>query len=252
MTPPPDPAPSRPDRRAKDGRLLIWRHPGVVRLTHWINVAAIAVLLTSGANILAAHPHLYWGLKSTFADPWLSFPAIPEWVMLPPWRDLAQGRRWHFFFAWVFVVNGLIYLTYSVISGRLRQTLEPTRRELAGFGGSVIEHARLHFPRGEAARRYNVIQKLTYLIVLLILLPLMVVTGLAMSPGMNAGFPGMLELLGGRQSARTLHFLAAAGIVGFTVVHVVLVILAGFVANMRGMITGWFPIENEVTPHDPS
>lgn len=246
--------PSRPDRRARDGRRLIWRHPLPVRLTHWINAAVIVVLMMTGANILAAHPHLYWGLKSTFADPWLSFPLIPDWLMMPRGRDLATARGLHFLFAWVFVFNGLIYLAYIVLSGRLRRVLEPSRSELAGLGHSVVEHARLRFPRGEAARRYNVLQKLTYLAVLFGALPLMLATGLAMSPGFNAILPELLDLLGGRQSARTLHFLSASAIAGFIVVHVGLVILTGFGDQMRGMLTGWLPIDDdpEETPHDPA
>ena len=129
--------------------------------------------------------------------------------------------------------------------GRIRRVLEPSRAELAGFGRSVVEHARLRFPEGQAARRYNVIQKLSYLAVLLGLLPLMLVTGLAMSPAMNAAMPGLLDLLGGRQSARTLHFLSASGLMLFTVVHVLLVMLSGPVNNLRSMVTGWYEIRDE-------
>ena len=129
--------------------------------------------------------------------------------------------------------------------------LEPSRAELAGFGRSVVEHARLRFPEGEAARRYNIIQKLTYLIVLLGLLPLMLVTGLAMSPGMNAAWPWLLDILGGRQSARTLHFLSASGIVVFAFVHVALVILSGLANNMRSMLTGWYAISPEPPEAEP-
>lgn len=238
------PMTSRADRPLGPGRTAVYRHPRVVRVTHWVNVVCLLVLLMSGLQILRAHPHLYWGLGSTFDDPWFSFPEIPAWATLPNWRDLALGRRWHFFFAWLFVFNGLIYLAWIVIGGRLRRVLEPSRTELAGFGHSVVEHARLRFPEGEAARRYNVIQKLTYLAVLFGLLPLMLVTGLAMSPAMNAAWPGLLELLGGRQSARTLHFLCASGLVLFTLVHVALVILSGPFNNLRAMVTGWYVIRD--------
>lgn len=243
MTPP-------ADRDIGQGRTATWRHPWPVRVTHWVNVLCVLVLAMSGLQILRAHPHLYWGLKSTFADPWLSFPRIPGWATLPSWQDLALGRRWHFFFAWLFVANGLAYLAYAVLSGRLARRLEPSRADLAGFGRSVVEHARLRFPEGEAARRYNVIQKLSYLVVLLGLLPLMLVTGLAMSPAMNAALPGLLDLLGGRQSARTLHFLAASGIGLFTAVHVALVFLSGPVNNLRAMVTGWYVIQDETKEAD--
>ena len=238
---------ARPDRHAdrplSGGRIDTWRHPLTVRLTHWLNVLAMTILVMSGINILMAHPHLYWGIKSTFADPWMSFPPAPDWLMVPMRRDLGAARGWHFLFAWIFVINGLIYLAFVTISGRMKRVIEPTRAELADIRHSVVEHARLRFPKGEEARRYNVLQKLTYLLVLLVLLPMMLATGLAMSPMMNAALPELLWVLGGRQSARTLHFLAGGGLVIFVVIHVILVIVAGFTNNMRSMITGWFVIE---------
>ena len=241
-----DPAP-RPARRADrplgGGFVDVWRHPLMVRLTHWINVAAVVVLLMSGLNILMAHPHLYWGLKSTFADPWISFGRAPGWLMIPNIRDLATARHWHFLFAWIFVLNGLAYLAYGLISGRFGKRLWPSRADLGGFGASVVEHARFHFPKDDRARAYNVIQKLAYLAMILIVLPMMLVTGLSMSPGFNAVGGVLLDLLGGRQSARTLHFISASLIVGFIVIHVGLVFWTGFLNNMRAMITGWFVIE---------
>lgn len=246
---------SRPDRSLPDGRLAIWRHPLPVRLTHWVNVFCVVMLVMTGLNILKAHPHLYWGLKSTFDSPWLSFGEIPNWLTFPQVRDLATARNWHFFLAWVFVINGVIYLAYALISGRFRRLMEPSVAELRHIPDSVVEHARLRFPEGEAARTYNVIQKLTYLVVLLLLLPLMLATGLSMSPGMNAVLPELLQLFGGRQSARTLHFLAASGIVVFSLVHVLLVFLSGPVNNLRAMTTGWFVIRRdpptEETPDAP-
>ncbi len=238
----------RDDRERADGLTDTWRHPLPVRLTHWVNAFCVLILVMSGLQILNAHPHLYWGLKSTFDDPWISTGRIAGWLTLPGYQDLATGRRWHFFFAWLFVINGLIYLAWITVSGRLKRMLAPSREELVGIGHSVIEHARLHFPEGEAARRYNVIQKLTYLFVLLVLLPLMLVTGLGMSPGMNAAWPWLLDILGGRQSARTLHFLSASGIVIFALVHVLLVILSGFANNMRSMLTGWYAIRTGAKP----
>lgn len=231
------------DRPLDHGRVLTWRHPALVRLTHWINVAAVVVLLMSGANILMAHPALYWGVRSTFADPWLSIPRLADWLLLPQGRDLAGARRYHFFFAWVFVINGLVYLAYGFLSGRFGRRLWPTGADLRGFWRSVGEHARLRFPKDEEARAYNVIQKLTYLAMVLVVLPLMLVTGLSMSPGFNAVGGLLLDLMGGRQSARTLHFISAGLIVAFIVVHVGLVIWTGLFNNMRAMITGWFVIE---------
>ena len=240
----PDAASSRhADRPLTGGRVDTWRHPVVVRITHWINVAAVVVLIMSGLNILLAHPHLYWGVRSTFADPWVSLPRFPDWMLIPQGRDLATARHWHFLFAWLFVANGLAYLAYGFISGRLGRKLWPTRVDLGGFWASVKEHARFHFPKDDEARTYNVIQKLTYLGMVLVVLPMMLVTGLSMSPGFNSIGGLLLDIMGGRQSARTLHFISATLIVGFIVIHVGLVIWTGLFNNMRAMVTGWFVIE---------
>jgi thiosulfate reductase cytochrome b subunit len=231
-----------PDRPRADGRVDTWRHPGWVRLTHWINAAAVIVLLMSGLNILMAHPALYWGVRSTFADPWLQIPTPPDWLMLPPVRDLARARNWHFLFAWIFVFNGLLYVALGLVLRRFGRRLWPTGADLKGFGASVAEHARLHFPTDERARFYNVIQKLTYLVMVLVMLPMMLITGLSMSPGFNAIGGVLLEVMGGRQSARTLHFLSAGLVVGFIVIHVGLVLWTGPANNLRSMLTGWYAI----------
>ena len=239
----------RPDKPLLGGRSLTYRHPPLVRLSHWLNVIAVVVLLMSGLNILLAHPHLYWGIRSTFADPWVSIPTIPNWLLLPQGRNLAEARQWHFLFAWLFVLNGLAYLIYGFATGRFGRRLWPTLSDLKGFWPSVLEHARFHFPKDDHARTYNVIQKLTYVTMILIVLPMMLITGLSMSPGFNAIGGVLLDIMGGRQSARTLHFIAAALIVGFIVIHVGLVIWTGLFNNMRAMITGWFVIEPN-RPHD--
>ena len=256
------------------------RHSLLVRLTHWINVAALFVLLGSGLQIFNAHPALYWGDVSTFARPWVAMvaadrggeavgltrvgPAVfettgvlgfsdgqvrgfPAWTTLPSYRSLADGRRWHFFFAWVFVLNGLAYLAAGFASGHVRRDLLPDRDQigLRRLLREIADHARLRFAKGEAARRYNVLQKLSYLVAIFLLLPLMVLTGLSMSPGMNAGFPWTPDLFGGRQSARTIHFLSAGLIVLFVVVHVLMVLLSDPWNSLRSMITGRFVISRE-------
>ena len=256
---------------------LVRRHGLTTRLTHWINAAALLVLLLSGLQIFNAHPALYWGEVSTFARPWVSMFAaerggeavgitklgstyvettgllgfsgdevrgFPAWATLPGYRSLADGRRWHFAFAWLFVLNGLVYLGAGLIGGHFRRDLLPRRGELAPrrLLGEIADHARLRFP---ARRRYNVLQKLAYLAVIFGLLPMMVLTGLSMSPGMNAGFPWLPELFGGRQSARTLHFLTAGLIVLFVVVHLIMVVLSGPLNGLRSMITGRFAIGEE-------
>nr|WP_314543135.1 cytochrome b/b6 domain-containing protein [uncultured Massilia sp.] len=178
--------------------------------------------------------------------------AFPSWLTLPSFQDLAEGRRWHFFFAWCFVVNGAAYLAYGLLSGHLRRDLVPTRRQLAPghLWHEIVAHARLRFPKGEEARRYNVLQKLSYLGVAVVLLPLMVLTGLTMSPGMNAVAPFLLDVFGGRQSARAIHFITASLVVLFVLVHLAMVLLSGVWNNLRSMITGRYAIEESEPHHD--
>ncbi|ANL50176.1 UNVERIFIED_ORG: thiosulfate reductase cytochrome b subunit [Rhizobium esperanzae] len=271
------------DAGAKTGRMLIYRHSLVVRLSHWVNVLCLTVLLFSGLQIFNAHPALYWGQYGADNDPsFIAMEAVedgarvkglthigsftfnttgflglstaegeatargfPSWLTLPSYQDLSSGRRWHFFFAWLFVVNGLAYLAYGLISRHFRRDLAPARSELAltHLGQEVVNHARLRFPKGPEARHYNTLQKLTYLVVIFLLLPLMIATGLTMSPGFNAVAPWLLDVFGGRQSARTLHFLTAFSLVAFVIVHIVMVVLSGVFNNLRSMITGYYAIE---------
>jgi len=262
----------------------IYRHRLPVRLMHWINVVCLTVLLMSGLNIFNAHPALYWGRESTFAEPWISFGArntpagalgytriaghefdttgvlglstspdsgaamaraFPWWATIPGTQWLAMARHWHFFFAWIFVINGVLYLLYTIFSRHLKRDLVPTRDELRNIGRSIVDHLKFRHATGAAATRYNVLQSLTYLIVIFGLLPLVVIAGLAMSPRIDAVFTGWVDLLGGRQSARTLHFLAAFGLLLFVVVHVAEVFIAGVWNEMRSMITGWYAVPEE-------
>lgn len=260
---------------------IIYRHSRAVRLTHWINALVLLVLLMSGLQIFNAHPALYLGQASDFDKPILAMDDVrtedgvkgvttlfgkkfdttgifglggdaangyqrrgfPWWATLPGHRNLSMGRRWHFFFAWLFLLNGLAYLLWSLGSGHLRRDLAPSGKEIKHVGASIWEHLRFKFPQGEAAKRYNVLQKLAYLGVALILLPLMLLTGLAMSPGMDAAFPLLIDMFGGRQSARTIHFISASLIVFFVLVHLVMVLISGFWNNLRSMITGRYVIE---------
>lgn len=274
---------SASDHRKVERRRWMFRHPLVIRVTHWINAVCLLVLLMSGLQIFNAHPALYWGDRSIFDAPALSITAesgaggtrrgvlqigalrldttgvlglskvagveneraFPAWATLPAGQDLATGRRWHYLFACAFVLNGLLYLLYGIGSGQLRRRLIPERDQIRDIGGSVREHVRLRFPEGEDARRYNVLQKLTYLVVVLLLLPVMILAGLAMSPAMDAAWPWLTTLFGGRQSARSVHFIAANLLVLFVIVHVLLVLVSGFWNNMRGMVTGWFSLGTE-------
>ena len=269
-----------PDVSEVERRRWVFRHPAIIRVTHWVNAVCLAVLLMSGLQIFNAHPALYWGKVSTFDRPLLAVEAteddphrgmttvlghrfdttdvlglftssegetsergFPAWITLPAEQNLATGRRWHFLFAWIFVLNGLLYLLYGIVSGQLRFRLVPGRAQIRNLGAAIREHLLLRFPEGEEAKRYNVLQKLTYLVVVLVLLPLQVLAGLAMSPGMNTAAPLLLDLFGGRQSARTVHFVVANLLVLFVIVHVAMVLLSGFWNNMRGMVTGWFVIQ---------
>ena len=153
-----------------------------------------------------------------------------------------MGRHWHFFFAWLFVINGVAYLLYGLFSGHLRRDMLPTRAELANVGRSIRDHLLFRHPSGEAAKRYNVLQNLAYLVVVFGLLPLVIVAGLAMSPRLAAVWPGWVDLLGGRQSARTLHFLAASGLLLFVCVHVFEVLISGVWNQLRSMVTGWYTV----------
>ena len=270
--------------KIRAAKVMIRRHTLVTRLTHWLNVLVISLLLMSGLQIFNAHPALYWGEKSTFADPWLSMTrqdvadvprglttvgdlkfdttglfgwsgkpgmgearGFPAWATVPSYRSLTDGRRWHFFMAWLFVINGLVYWLWGLLGGHVRRDLLPKRDQLKPrhILHEIAAHAQLKFPKGDEARTYNVIQKITYLMVIAVILPLMVVTGLCMSPGFNATVPWLTDLFGGRQSARTIHFIAAGLIVAFIVVHVLLVLLSGVWNNLRSMITGQYAIEVE-------
>jgi thiosulfate reductase cytochrome b subunit len=262
---------------------FIRRHSAVTRITHWVNVLCLSLLLMSGLQIFNAHPSLYWGQYGADADPsWLSIEAVedgdatrgvlrignlsiattgvlgvsgtgddatqrgfPAWITVPSYQDLATGRRWHFFFAWLFVINGFVYVLYGFALGHFRRDLAPSAEEISPrhLKQEIADHARLRFPKGEKARHYNALQKLTYLIVIFIMLPLMLATGLTMSPGIDAGYPFLLDVFGGRQSARSIHFICAWSIVLFVIVHVLMVILSGLWNNVRSMITGRYAIE---------
>jgi thiosulfate reductase cytochrome b subunit len=156
-----------------------------------------------------------------------------------------MGRHWHFFFAWLFVLNGICYVAYAIFSGHLTRDLLPTRDELRHIGRSIKDHLLFRHESGEGAKRYNVLQNLAYLAVIFGLLPLVIIAGMAMSPRLDAVFPGWIELLGGRQSARTLHFLAAFGLLLFVLVHLFEVLISGAWNQIRSMLTGWYVLPTD-------
>lgn len=237
-----------PPQRSRPKWEVIYRHTLIVRLTHWINAASVFVLVGSGLDILNAHPALYWGLQGNdYADPLARLPTWPAWITIPSYRDLASARHWHFFFAWILVASGLVYLLWALVSRHGWRDLRPTLADLRGVPRSILDHMRLRHPHGEAAKRYNVLQKFAYLGVVALIAG-MAATGLTMSPGVDAAAPWLLDLFGGRQSARTLHFVFASLIVLFVVVHLVEVVLAGPLNEVRSMITGRYRVPPEPGP----
>jgi thiosulfate reductase cytochrome b subunit len=266
----------------KPASYLYLRHSLAVRVMHWINVLSLAVLLMSGLMIFNAHPSLDWGKSSYTSRPsffeittretsdgrvvgvtrvfgrefdttgvlgvssgpdgQLSAMAFPSWITIPSRYSLADARAWHFFFAWLFVLNGLAYVAHALASRHLARDLLPTASDWRGIGRSIRDHLVFRHPRGEAAKHYNVLQKIAYLIVIFVLLPLIILAGWAMSPWLNSVFSGWVDLFGGRQSARSVHFITAWLLVGFVLIHVFEVVVSGLWNHLRSMITGRFRI----------
>ena len=269
-----------PKTSANDER-IVFRHRLSTRLWHWTNAVVFLVMLMSGLMIFNAHPRLYWGQYGANPDPaWLEIGtdgergflrvgdltigttgvlgfwsdqngqharAFPSWATIPSTYNLALSRHWHLTFAWLFAGGILLYLGWSLLNGHLRRDLAPRPAELkpGHLLADIKAHATLSLPRGEAARNYNTLQKLAYLGVLGVLLPMMVLAGLAMSPAMGAAWPWLLDLFGGRQSARSIHFIAAFLLVVFVLVHLAMVVLAGPFNEIRSMITGRYRLPRE-------
>lgn len=227
---------------------LVLRHRWPVRLWHWLNAALLYVLLTSGLGIFNAHPQLYWGqYGANFDRPWLTLERFGGWITLPGHYNLAMSRHWHLTAAPVFAFALLFYMIWGLFGRHVARDLAFRRGELAPrhIWQDIRNHARLRFPAGAAALRYNVLQKASYIGVIFLLLPLVILTGLTMSPGMNAVWPWLIDLFGGRQSARSIHFIAAFALLAFFLVHMLMVLLAGPVNEVRSMITGRYRVPEE-------
>ena len=257
----------------------IYRHRLPVRISHWLHVPCLFILIMSGLQIFNAHPALYWGDRSDRDQAWLSIRsmktesgdirgittilghtfdttgvlgysdgsgrAFPAWATIPSYKYLGMGRQWHLFFAWLLVINGLFFTIYALLSRHITRDLTPTGKDLRGIGKAVKDHVALRHPTGDEAKRYNVLQKLAYLAILFVVAPLIILTGLTMSPTLDTAFPWLLTIFGGRQGARTIHFIACFSFVGFVVIHVVQVMLTGFFNNLRSMVTGWSVVKQE-------
>ncbi|ARS28161.1 cytochrome b/b6 domain-containing protein [Sphingomonas sp. KC8] len=279
------PADAAPDANRPDTRRLVFRHRLSTRIWHWLNAITVFVMLMSGLMIFNAHPRLYWGHYGANADPaWLEIGAtdtqgllrigavtipttgvlgrwtdhqgvvqtraFPGWATIPTDYSLAAARRWHLAFAWVLALAGLGYWLWSLVNRHIQRDLVPRRAELAPrhIWRDIKAHARLRSPTGDAATRYNILQKISYLAILFGLLPLMVLSGLAMSPAIDAAWPWIVDLFGGRQSARSVHFICAALILAFIGVHLIMVLLAGPFNEVRSMITGHYRLPPERKP----
>jgi thiosulfate reductase cytochrome b subunit len=262
---------------------IIVRHPWPVRLWHWITALAVTLSLVTGLLIFNIHPSLYWGedghagmpsiLSLSVSDPDPKKPRFElrvgsrrwdvtgfmgvidnegsdQYVLIaaPP-ADFQFGgtRVWHFMSAWILVTAWLVYGLYVLLSGRLARVLWPTRedRTLRNFAYELRQHLLLKRARGDAAKRYNLLQKISYLMVVLVLIPALILSGLTMSNSVTAVFPDLFSLFGGRQSARSIHFITAALLLGFVVVHLLQVLVAGFFNSTRSMLTGRYAVERE-------
>lgn len=258
------------------GRVLIYRQSAWTRLTHWLWAISLFFLLLSGLQIFNAHPALYFGKQSGFGfdnsvlvigaentangpagfatvfgekfdttgvlglssrDGRVEARAFPAWATVPSYHDLATGRVVHFFFAWLLAGTLLVWFAASLVNGHLWRDIVPKRSDAGNFGRDLWDHLRLRFHH---AREYNTLQKLSYAGVMFVLLPLMIVTGLAMSPGINAAIPGMTDIFGGRQTARTIHFAVMLLLVLFFIVHIVMILAAGPFNELRSIVTGWY------------
>lgn len=255
---------------------LIYRQSIWTRVTHWVWAICLFFLLLTGLQIFNAHPALYIGNESGFeyenaileigainsaagprgrtilfgnsfdttgvlgmsgdaARP--TFTAFPGAVTIPSYRDLGTGRVVHFFFGWIFVATMLIWFVASFINGHIRRDIVPRPADIAGVSRDVAAHATLRFRHG---RSYGPLQKLSYFTVFFILFPLIVVTGLTMSPGMDTAWPWLLDIFGGRQTARTIHFTVMLLLVAFFIIHIIMVFAAGPINELRSMVTGWY------------
>jgi len=223
------------------------RHSALVRVTHWITTLSFLALLVTGVEILISHPRFYWGEAGNALTPplfKLPIPASRSSVPTGYGYVLPDQNGWsrylHFQAAWVAVLTGLLYVISILFTGHLRRDLLPSRSDRSWRAFSTAIADRLRFKRASESEAwsYNLLQRLTYLFVIFVLFPLVIWTGLAMSPAVASVFPSAVSVLGGQQSARTIHFFVSVFLVLFLLIHVVMICLAGFRDRMRAMITG--------------
>jgi len=271
-----------------EGSALIYRQSLWTRLTHWIWAICLLFMLFSGLQIFNARPQLYIGKQSGFGFDntvlrigaedtddgprgfteifghrfdttgvlgWSGPPgqesarAFPSWATIPSYYDLGTARVVHFFFAWILSATLLIWFFSSLLNGHIRRDLWPRVKDFRRLPRDIADHARLRFHHD---REYNTLQKLAYGGVLFVLLPLMVITGLAMSPSMDSILPFLNEVLGGRQTARTIHFTVMSLLVLFFIVHMLMILAAGPFNELRSIVTGWYRTDPSVRPPEGS
>jgi thiosulfate reductase cytochrome b subunit len=232
------------------------RHALLVRLTHWLTALAFLALVVTGLEILISHPRFYWGetgnvnMRPLFTIP---IPSSREIVHTGYGFVLPDQNGWsrylHFQSAWLLVGTGLLYLVFGLFRGHFRRNMLPTLADLSAkkLAVSIGQHLRFEPPGPEEAWSYNVLQRLAYLTVIFVFFPLIIWTGLAMSPAFESFAPGAVTILGGHQSARTIHFFVTGFLLIFLAVHVMMIILAGFRSRMGAMITGRVAAQNTVT-----
>jgi len=223
------------------------RHSAVVRVTHWLTFVAFVALVVTGFEIVISHPRFYWGevgnvnTRPLFVIP---IPASRDTVPTGYRYVMPDQNGWsrylHFEAAWVVLLAGLVYGIYGLGSGHFRKNLVPARDDWTwrAYRNRIARYLRRERPDCAEANTYNVLQRTAYLVVIVFLFPLIIWTGLAMSPSFTSAFPATAELLGGRQSARTIHFFVTWLLLLFLFVHVAMVALSGFWTRVRGMITG--------------
>ncbi len=223
------------------------RHGAVVRVTHWLTVICFFALLVSGGEIVISHPRFYWGeTGNVMTRPLFTLPIPASRTTVPTGYGYVMpdqngwSRSLHFQAAWAVVLTGLVYAISILWTGHFREDLVPARtdRNWRALWAVIAKYLRRAPTEEVEAYSYNVMQRAAYLGVILVLFPLVIWTGLAMSPAVTSAVPAVVILLGGRQTARTLHFFVSWALVLFLVVHVTMIILAGFWSRMRAMITG--------------
>jgi thiosulfate reductase cytochrome b subunit len=223
------------------------RHSALVRVTHWITALCFLALLASGAEIVLSHPRFYWGeTGNVLTRPLFKLPLPSSRNLVPTGYGyvLPDQNGWsrylHFQAAWIAVLTGLLYMIFGLSTGHFRKNLLPGKVDLSwsGFSSAIASHLRFKRPGEEEAWSYNMLQRITYLLVIFILFPLVIWTGLAMSPAFVSAVPASVTVLGGQQSARTIHFFVSVSLLLFLIVHIVMVCLAGFKSRTRAMITG--------------